>query len=187
MTHCHSSGRSLRPRRRGIAALGCAVMLLGSVAHGANALRPACDVALRPDGSLAGRVLAADEEPGRESSSAVRVRLVREGRVVAETAPDSHGAFVLRNLRGGLCQVVVVGPDGAGCRACRLWPASVAPPGGLREVTVLMGRPLVRAQGPIPPNGIPTAAVLTVIAAGAIAAPAIYKSTKSEPHISASP
>jgi hypothetical protein len=136
---------------------------------------------------LRGRIVPAAERLEDHSLPRFRVRLVREGRVVAETATDRRGAFLLRNLGGGLCQIVVDSPAGGGGRCCRLWPASIAPPGGLRDVTVVVGDPPVRAQGPIPPTGIPTAAVLTAIAAGAIAAPAIYNNMKSEPHISASP
>lgn len=177
----------LRPGRWRVAALCSATVLIGSAACSEPAARPACDVALRVDGSLHGRIAPASGNAGNATSSAFRVRLVRDGRVVAETAADRRGAFHLRNLSGGLLQIVVDSPEAAAWQCFRLWPAAVAPPGALRDVTVVVDDRIVRAQGPIPPTGIPTAAVVTVIAAGAIAAPAIYANTKSEPHIPASP
>jgi len=175
------------PGRRLSVAACCAAVLLASAARADPAVYTARDVALTADGSLRGRAVWPARPFGPRRFTGLPVRLVRGGCILAETTTDRHGAFVLRNVTAGLYEIVVDAPEGPTRQAYRVWTASAAPPGALEGVALGLGGELTRGQSPIPPTSISQAAVLTAIAVGAIAAPAIYKSGKVEPRIPASP
>ena len=99
------------------------------------------DVATEQNGCLPGRVIAGPMSAGSaggeafQPSPALRVRLVCGQRTVAIAAADSGGRFAFQNLPPGYYGVVVEGPGVPPNQfACRVWPASSAPPRAAREL-----------------------------------------------------
>ncbi len=148
--------------------------------------KPVGDVALRSGGVLEGQVLYRDgtlDVP----RAALSVALLDGRETVARTRTDPDGRFAFRDVRGGLYRVVIDTRDGRFWQFYRLWTAEGAPPDALGRIDVVLGRRLVRGQSPIPGGRFPQAAVITAIAAGAIAAPIIHQVVKRDDHIPASP
>jgi hypothetical protein len=143
------------------------------------------DVAVRPDGSLRGRVVGG---PAGCEMNGLRVKVVRDRWTVAVTVTGRAGEFSVRNLPDGLYCVAVDGGR-RGWRFCRVWRWSSAPPGARGELNVPAGGPLVRGQSlkSFPMASLPQAATVAVFAAGAIAAPVIYHNTLMQNRIPASP
>jgi hypothetical protein len=144
------------------------------------------DVSIRPDGVLRGRVVGARlaGEP-----AALRVKLLRDGQTVALTATGPRGEFALRNLSGGLYQVVVGGSGAPKWPLYRVWTSSAAPPQARREMNVPIGDLALRGQrpSPFPIMSLPQAATVAGIAAGAIAAPVIYHNALMDNRVPQSP
>jgi hypothetical protein len=150
-------------------------------------LRVVRDVALRPGGVFEGEVLAARDPAGGEVAG-LPLSLFEGRQTVARTSTDARGRFAFRDLSGGLYRMVVETPDGPHSRFFRLWSFGTAPPQARDRADVLMGRPLARGQSPDwSPPGFPRGAVITALAAGAIAPPIIYQSVKRDRDIPASP
>ena len=152
--------------------------------HAPNAIE---DVALGPDGVLEGRAVSGEGGGPRETVAGLPVTLFEGGLPVARTTSDVDGRFAVRNLRGGLYRVVIDTADGPRWRFCRLWTSSAAPPHAQSEVSVPVGRWLLRGQSPFPADGFPPGATVGAIAAGAIAIPIIYHNVKKDNFVPASP
>ena len=144
------------------------------------------DVALRPDGTLEGRVVGGAKDARRGTLAGLPVILLRQTKPVAETVTDAHGRFVVHHLPGGTYQVVLGTSQGCWSRYCRVWPSVAAPPRALEQVDFSTEGGIVRGQSPFPSATFRQVATIAGIAAGAIAVPVIY-TTKQEPWIPASP
>jgi hypothetical protein len=146
------------------------------------------DVALGPRGALQGRVVTS--AGGETSAAGWLVVLLRDGRRAAETATDASGRFSVRNLAGGLYQVVAHTPAGTIWRFCRVWTNRAAPPHAQGELVLLAETRLVRAQGPLrrfPIMSFQQAATMAAVAGGAIAAPIIYHNARLDNRVPNSP
>ena len=119
--------------------------------------------------------------------ASLSVALLDGRRTVAETTTDARGRFVFRGLRGGLYRVLIDTGGGRLWRFYRLWTAEGAPPYARGRLDVVLHRPFVRGQSPIPGGSFPRGAAVAAIAAGAIAPPIIYHAAKRDDHIPASP
>lgn len=147
---------------------------------------PEFDVALRPNGTLVGRVIARDGVAGPTGVAGLPVTLFRGSMPVAAARTDAQGRFAVRGARGGLYRVVVDGSEGRSCRYCRVWTAAGAPPHAGDEIGVLIGGPLTRGQSPWSLVRTREGTVV-VLAAGAIAAPVVYYAAKRDDYIPAAP
>lgn len=144
------------------------------------------DVALQPGGVMNGRIVSAADDSRTDAVAGLRVLLLRQNQVVAETATDYQGRFAMRNLSGGFYHVLVDTTEGTRRSPYRVWSLPASPPGALRAVNIPISGRMVRGQSPFRITDVPRAAALTAIAAGAIAAPIIYHNAKVEPQIPAS-
>jgi hypothetical protein len=146
------------------------------------------DVALQPGGVLQGVVSSGTSTAGPERAVAgVRVALVREGKTVAETTSDRFGRFAVSHLRGGKYAVVTTGKNGVEWSLHRVWTPNAAPPKASAVARVVLGRGLVRGQGPLPSLSFPEAALMGGVVVGAVAAPIIYHNAQQSNRVPASP
>lgn len=155
---------------------------------GAGRAAATVDVALRADGTLVGRVVAAGQDARRQGVAGAGIVLRTQSRVIAQTAADAEGRFAVPGLSGGVYELTAHTPQGMCHRVCRLWSASAAPPSALAEIELVggQGNLLVLGQSPFPVAGIGRVATITGIVAGAIAVPVVY-GTKNTKWIPASP
>jgi hypothetical protein len=145
------------------------------------------DVALWPGGVLRGRVVAVADGGRQQPVGGLPVRLLEGGRTVARTATDARGGFVFPGAAGGLYQVVVDTAGGPAGSFYRVWTSPAAPPHAARIVAVPLSTPIVRGQSPLWMADFSTAAAVTAVATGAVAAPIVYHAVKRDPAIPASP
>jgi len=149
------------------------------------------DVALRPGGVLAGRLLAADPLRPPADVGSLRVLLLRQGRLVAETTAGPDGRFEVGSLPGGCYQVVVRTAEGPRERLCRLWAPATAPPCAATELAIGVGAPVVRGQARLAltlgSRRTRRTVLFGALIAGAIATPIVYGSTAKELAVPASP
>jgi hypothetical protein len=100
------------------------------------------DVALRDGGTLMGQVVTANGVPVAQSPVSVRL----QGREVAKAVTDRFGYFVVRGLRGGLCEVTC----GRARGTVRAWAPGTAPPVAQAGVLLVEGGQPIRGQsGPL--------------------------------------
>jgi len=152
------------------------------------------DIAISEDGAVRGRVLvdSAAKRPMDLQGTGLCVKFVRGQRAVAIAEIDPEGQFAVRSLPAGFYRVIVEGSGTSDWRFVRLWYAESAPPSARSEIVSLTAKPLtkgiVRGQNstPFPIMSLRQAAVVTGIAAGAIAAPLIYHNAQSSNRVPAS-
>ncbi len=146
------------------------------------------DVVLQPGGVLQGAVFSGASTSGPERAVAgARVALVREGKTVAETISDPFGRFAVSHLRGGKYVIVIAGKNGLEWSLHRVWTPNAAPPKASAVARVVLGRGLVRGQGPLPSLSFPEAALMGGVVVGAVAAPIIYHNAQQSNRVPASP
>ena len=165
------------------------IALAGIALAGPPAPQPIADVRMQPDGILCGRVFLPPGVPTATQTAARRVTLLQQHKAVAVTATTADGRFALRNLPGGLYQVVVEDSAGPGRWSYRVWSTQAAPPHAAAEMHVPLARVVVRGQhlSPFPVMSLQKAATLAVIAGGAIMVPVIYQNTLIDNRGPASP
>ena len=156
----------------------------GSNSSPARALPRIDDMALRPDRTLVGQVLAGSP---RQTVAGLTVRLLQGRQTVAATTTDVSGRFAFTGPSGGVYRVVVDTVGGPCWRFCRVWTFSGAPPHAHTGIRVPLRSPLVRAQSPFPVTSFSKAATIAAIATGAITTPIVYHSVKRDDDIPASP
>ena len=134
--------------RSGVVTLACLGLLLPQTAFAAQpdarAGRPSIrilDVALGPQGTLAGAVV----DPEGSPVVATPVVLLHGQRVAALAETDAQGRFAFSGLQGGLYGV---GADGI-VRACRVWAPQTAPPAANQGVLIVSDGELGRGRGPM--------------------------------------
>ncbi|MBN2475482.1 MAG: carboxypeptidase regulatory-like domain-containing protein [Pirellulales bacterium] len=147
------------------------------------------NVALGSQGVLRGRVVPVPGADSTEAMAGLQVRLVRGQQTKALTTTGPQGEFALQNVPEGLYWLAVDGRSRAMQCRCRVWSPAAAPPLACGELKVPIGDAVVRGQGfrPFPIMSLRQAATLAGIAAGAIAAPAIYHNAKLNNRVPASP
>lgn len=146
------------------------------------------DVILQAGGVLQGAVFSKTSTSGPERAAAgVRVALMRDGKVVAETASDHLGRFSVSHLRGGKYIIATTSKNGTEWSLYRAWTPDAAPPKAGVAARVVLGRGLVRGQGPLPSLSFPEAALMGGVVVGAVAAPIIYHNAQQSNRVPASP
>ena len=146
------------------------------------------DVVLQNGGVLRGMVLA--ERSGLDKAmvaSGVRVMLLFEGKVVAETVSDQAGRFTVSHLHGGKYVIAVDGNRGVDWSLYRVWTPAGAPPKTSAMAQIVVGRGTLRGQGPLPAVSFSEAALISGVVVGAVAAPAIYHNAQKSNRVPASP
>ncbi len=159
------------------------------------------DVVLHADGLLLGQVIAVGSRQTARGVGPVRIELFQHRARVATAVADRHGSFAIGGLAGGFYQLAVSGRSGTVRKLVRLWTPTAAPPhaqvvttvrmseasggDGGRSSTASMFPGICRAQGPASRRAVWSAVTTTAIAAGAIAAPVIYKDLKRDSFIPA--
>ena len=116
------------------------------------------DIALSAGGTLTGHVV---DSTGRTLPHQV-VSLRQSNREITRTASDQSGRFVVKELRGGVYQIVA----GQGSVLVRLWAPNTAPPSA-RENVLVSGHSAVRFLGDHDHGGIAGLDVLTMLTVGA--------------------
>lgn len=146
-------------------------------------------VSLGPEGVLRGRVVDVTNGVVCDQVAGLRVSLVCGHRVVAVTTTDAEGRFAVQNLPAERYTVVVHAAGTVHRRFCRVWSPRAAPRQAVGRITVPLGGPVVRGNGPspFPIMTLRQAAVVVGIAGGAIAAPVIYHNTRIDNRVPASP
>ena len=100
----------------------------------------AIDVAMAKDGSIAGRVLDADQKGVAKTTVSIR-----QGKTeVAQAVTDAEGRFEIANLKGGVYLVTA----NSGYGLFRFWTANSAPPKSHEQVLLMSKAIVVRAQNP---------------------------------------
>lgn len=140
-------------------------------------------------GVLHGIVLPPRTVAGSDSMSPVaglRVAVIRDGRVVAETKTDGAGRFAVSHLRGGNYTLAVARGDRVEWSPFRAWTEKAAPPKAFR-VAQLAPAGVVRGQGALPAVSFSEAALMAGVVGGAVAAPIIYHNAQKSNRVPASP
>ena len=100
----------------------------------------AIDVAMAKDGSIAGRVLDADQKGVAKTTVSIR-----QGKTeVVQAVTDAEGRFEVANLKGGVYLVAA----SSGYGLFRFWTAKSAPPKSHDQVLLMSKAIVVRAQNP---------------------------------------
>jgi len=154
------------------------------------AARPivASDVALQPGGVLHGVVVP--DLSLRESDRSVahvRVALLRDGKVVAETRSDESGRFSVSSLYGGKYVIAVARQGRVHWHLHRVWLQGTAPHKASAVARMVPGEGIVRSQGPLPAVSFSEAALMAAVVVGAVAAPIIYHNAQKSNRVPASP
>ena len=158
-----------------------------SVGRGSSAIA-VCDAVLCEGGVLQGVVLSASTVSGvSRPVVGVRVSLLREGKIVAESVSGQLGRFTVSGLRGGKYVIAVAYEKGVEWALCRVWTPGAAPPKAMAVVRVTLGSGLVRGQGPVSSVSFSEAALMAGVVVGAVAAPVIYHNTQKSNRVPASP
>ncbi len=144
------------------------------------------DVAIQPDGVLRGRILDASSGISSEACIGLPITFLRGDQVIGRTFSDTQGQFAVARLTRGVYQVVVERPNLTGSIFCRVWPADVAPPRSLSELTIVTQPNIVRGQSALWVMWPPSPAAV-MVATGAIAAPIIYNNVHKDNRVPASP
>ena len=147
------------------------------------------DVRLHPGGVLRGQVVDVPAGVGAGGVAGLPVRLLHGRRTIAATSTGRHGEFSLKNLSPGVYQVAVERPGTPAWWSCRVWTSATAPPQAQGKIYLPIGGQAVRGQSPLPfpIMSLQQAATVTVITAGAFAAPAIYHNTQIDNRVPSSP
>ncbi len=146
------------------------------------------DVVLQNGGVLHGVILADPSGPDRGNTvSGARIALVTEGVVVGQTMSDQTGRFTVSHLRGGKYLIRVTRKDGVDWRLYRVWTINGAPPKATSVAQIVLGRGIVRGQGPFPTVSATEAALVGGVAVGAVATPVIYHNAQTSNRVPASP
>jgi len=96
------------------------------------------DVKLAANGTLSGHVI--DAQGVGTEGALVSIRVA--DREVAQTATDAGGRYVVRNLRGGVYQIV----SGQSTQFVRAWAPGTAPPAAHEQALLVSGGQVVRGQ-----------------------------------------
>jgi hypothetical protein len=96
------------------------------------------DASLAPGGLLVGQLVDEHQRPIPDAA----VTVLSVGRPVAETRTDSHGAFAVKGLRGGVHQVAAAET----LTTFRLWATGTAPPNAQESLRIVRGADAVRGQ-----------------------------------------
>ncbi len=145
------------------------------------------DVVLQ-NGTLRGVILRILPGPAREVPvPGVRVSILAEGTIVAETVSDQAGRFTVSYLRGGSYLIAATGKEGTSRSLHRVWTPSGAPPRASSLARVFLEPAIVRGQGTFPAISSSEAALMGGVAVGAVAAPVIYHNAQTSNRIPASP
>lgn len=146
---------------------------------------PVADVALRPDGTLAGRILRpTDGQP--TTVAQVPITLLENQRVVARVQSDAEGRFAVAHLPGGVYQVRFDDAPLGTPRFCRVWSATGAPPQAAAELTLPRETPVVRGQSLLWANW-PPSFPLVALTTGAVTAPIVYHNVHQDNRVPISP
>ena len=116
------------------------------------------DVALGENGTLTGQVV---DSQGIGLDGVV-VSMTQGQDEVATSVTNKEGVFVVKDLRGGVYQIVA----GQAVGSFRLWAANTAPPSARAKAVLVSSDQFVRGQGILPFGGVD--AITAVIVAGVI-------------------
>lgn len=129
------------------------------------------DVRLDSHGNLQGRLIDLEGQPVSQES----LELLRDGRVVAQTASRADGQFEFTRLSAGVYQIrfssyMVV---------CRVWTDAAAPPAAKSQLTVLSAPPTIRGQQPVS-EIFRNPLFIGLLVAAAIAVPVVVHNSRSD-------
>ena len=99
------------------------------------------DVALGPNGSLAGQLV--DDAGNGVSGMTIEITGAGDQAPVARTVTDNSGRFRLAGLHGGVYKVASADAE----QLTRLWANNTAPPAAGAEMLMVAGSSTVRSQG----------------------------------------
>lgn len=134
--------------------------------------RRVLDVALTPQGSLAGLILDGSGQPVAHQPVVAEPVAGQPHAVVS----DAAGRFSIAGLRGGVYRVSAAGTS----LACRCWTAGTAPPAAGEQVLLVADEEIQRGQRPIG-DLLGGPVLLALIIAAAIAIPiAVHNSQKKD-------
>jgi hypothetical protein len=159
----------------GLAWLACITWLLpvtGGQAAPLDAARPATpvrDIALDAQGRITGQYVDAQGQPRAHQVLVVQ----RQGGAPRQATTDARGRFILESMSGGMYQIASA--DSA--VVCRCWAVDTAPPAATRELLLVSGEGVQRAQRPIGDLLFSGPVLIALVIAAAIAIPiAIHNS-----------
>ncbi len=148
----------------------------------------AADVVLQPGGVLQGVLAPSHSHPASGPSlKGVRVALLRDGKLVAETKTGKSGRFTVSSLSGGKYVVAVMHQGYVHWHLHRLWSPGTSPPKASALARITLKEGIVRGQGPLPAVSFSEAALMAGVVVGAVAAPVIYHNAQQSNRVPASP